>query len=82
MTQAPIGRNTHAQEYSPPSASIVVNGNSGAVLQASNPEWRCADPASLTKIMTLYLLFESLEAGQIRLDTPLKVSEHASKQAL
>jgi D-alanyl-D-alanine carboxypeptidase len=31
-------RNTHAQEYSPPSASIVVDGNSGAVLQASNPD--------------------------------------------
>ena len=37
--------------------------------------------SSLTKIMTLYLLFERLEAGRIRLDTPLKVSEHASEQA-
>jgi D-alanyl-D-alanine carboxypeptidase len=73
-------RNTHAQEYSPPSASIVVDGNSGAVLQASNPD-ALRHPASLTKIMTLYLLFERLEAGRIRLNTPLKVSEHASEQA-
>jgi D-alanyl-D-alanine carboxypeptidase len=73
-------RNTHAQEYLPPSASIVVDGNSGAVLQASNPD-ALRHPASLTKIMTLYLLFERLEAGGIRLDTPLKVSEHASEQA-
>jgi len=73
-------RNTHAQEYLPPSASIVVDGNSGAVLEASNPD-ALRHPASLTKIMTLYLLFERLERGRIHLDTPLKVSEHASKQA-
>jgi D-alanyl-D-alanine carboxypeptidase len=35
----------------------------------------------LTKIMTLYLLFERLDAGTIRLDTPLKVSVHATEQA-
>ena len=73
-------RNTHAQEYLPPSASIVVDGNSGAVLEASNPD-ALRHPASLTKIMTLYLLFERLERGGIHLDTPLKVSEYASKQA-
>ena len=73
-------RNTHAQEYLPPSASIVVDGNSGAVLQASNPD-ALRHPASLTKIMTLYLLFERLKTRGIRLDTPLKVSEHASEQA-
>src|SRR5439155_21057391 len=38
-------------------------------------------PASLTKIMTLYLLFERLENGKIRLDTPMAVSEEASSQA-
>jgi D-alanyl-D-alanine carboxypeptidase len=70
----------HAEEYSPPSASIVVDGNRGAVLQASNPD-ALRHPASLTKIMTLYVLFERLEAGKIKLDSPLKVSEHASEQA-
>ena len=74
------GRNAHAEAYSPPSASIVVDGYSGAVLQTSNPD-ALRHPASLTKIMTLYLLFERLDAGRIRLDTPLKVSEHASEQA-
>jgi D-alanyl-D-alanine carboxypeptidase len=74
------GRNAHAEAYSPPSASIVVDGYSGAVLQASKPD-ALRHPASLTKIMTLYLLFERLDAGRIRLDTPLKVSEHASEQA-
>jgi D-alanyl-D-alanine carboxypeptidase len=71
----------HAEEdYSPPFASIVVDGNSGEVLQSSNPD-ALRHPASLTKIMTLYLLFERLEAGRIKLDTPLKVSAHAAEQA-
>ncbi len=69
-----------AEKYSPPTASIVVDGNSGAVLQASNPD-ALRHPASLTKIMTLYLLFERLEAGKIKLDSLLKVSAHASEQA-
>jgi D-alanyl-D-alanine carboxypeptidase len=71
---------SHAENYSPPTASIVVEGNSGTTLQASNPD-APRHPASLTKIMTLYLLFERLEAGNLRLDSPLKVSEHASQQA-
>jgi D-alanyl-D-alanine carboxypeptidase len=50
------------------------------VLQASNAD-AMRHPASLTKIMTLYLLFEELDAGRIRLDTPLKISAHAAEQA-
>ncbi len=70
----------HAAEgYDPPFASIVVDGNSGAVLQASNPD-ALRHPASLTKVMTLYLLFERLDAGRLKLDTPLPVSDHASAQ--
>jgi D-alanyl-D-alanine carboxypeptidase len=69
-----------AGAYSPPTASIVVDGNTAAVLQASNPD-APRHPASLTKVMTLYLLFERLEAGKITLDTPLTVSAHAAEQA-
>src|SRR5579862_9216123 len=69
----------HAEEYAPPSASIVVDGNTGQVLESSNPD-APRHPASLTKIMTLYLLFERLDAGKIKLDTPLKVSDHAADQ--
>jgi D-alanyl-D-alanine carboxypeptidase len=76
---ARVHHSARAEDYSPPSASIVVDGNTGAVLQASNPD-APRHPASLTKIMTLYLLFERLDAGKIKLDTPLKVSEHASDQ--
>jgi D-alanyl-D-alanine carboxypeptidase len=66
--------------YSPAFASIIVDGNSGAVLTANNPD-ASRHPASLTKIMTLYLLFERLDAGKIKLDTEMDVSEHASEQA-
>jgi D-alanyl-D-alanine carboxypeptidase len=66
--------------YSPAFASIIVDGNSGAVLQSTNPD-ASRHPASLTKIMTLYLLFERLEAGKMKLDTEMDVSEHASEQA-
>jgi D-alanyl-D-alanine carboxypeptidase len=73
-------RHARGESYSPPTSSIVVDGNTGTVLQASNAD-SLRHPASLTKIMTLYLLFERLEAGKIKLDTPLKVSAHAAEQA-
>jgi D-alanyl-D-alanine carboxypeptidase len=74
-----VRHHARAEDYSPPTSSIVVDGNSGQVLQASNPD-ALRHPASLTKIMTLYLLFERLDAGKIKLDTPLKVSQHAADQ--
>jgi D-alanyl-D-alanine carboxypeptidase len=73
-------RHARLEDYSPPFASIVVDGNSGAVLQAASPD-ALRHPASLTKVMTLYLLFERLESGRLKLDGPLKVSEHAAEQA-
>jgi D-alanyl-D-alanine carboxypeptidase len=66
--------------YSPPYAAIVMDANSGAVLHESNAD-SLRHPASLTKIMTLYLLFERLEQGKITLDTPLSVSAHAASMA-
>ena len=68
------------ESYSPPFSSIIVDANSGATLTASNPD-ASRHPASLTKIMTLYLLFERLENGKMTLDTQMPVSEHASEQA-
>src|SRR6185295_13922530 len=61
-------------------ASIVIDANSGKELQASNAD-SLRHPASLTKIMTLYLLFEQLDAGKLKLDTQMKVSSHASDQS-
>ena len=73
-------RKASGSNYSPAYAAIVVDANSGTVLHASNPD-ALRHPASLTKIMTLYMLFERLEAGKLKLDTPLKVSAHAEDQA-
>ena len=61
-------------------ADIVVDANTGSVLHATNPD-ALRHPASLTKIMTLYLLFERLEAGKLKLDSSLEVSAHAAAQS-
>jgi D-alanyl-D-alanine carboxypeptidase len=74
------GQQEARQSYSPAFASIIVDGNSGATLSANNPDGS-RHPASLTKIMTLYLLFERLEAGKLQLDSEMEVSGRASKQA-
>jgi D-alanyl-D-alanine carboxypeptidase len=76
-----VRHHSEAQEsYSPQFSSIIVDGNSGATLTSNNPDGS-RHPASLTKIMTLYLLFERLDSGKIKLDTEMDVSEHASEQA-
>src|ERR1700760_291284 len=65
--------------YSPAFSQIIVDANSGATLTSSNPD-ASRHPASLTKIMTLYLLFERLRAGKIKLDAEMPVSKHPSEQ--
>jgi D-alanyl-D-alanine carboxypeptidase len=60
-------------------AAIVVDGATGKVIYARNPD-AIRYPASLTKMMTLYLLFEALDKGTISLDTPMIVSSHAAEQ--
>lgn len=73
-------RRKRVAAYNPPYATIVVDANSGKTLQATNAD-SIRHPASLTKVMTLYMLFERLEAGRLRLDSQMPVSEHASEQA-
>jgi D-alanyl-D-alanine carboxypeptidase len=50
-----------SSSYDPPYAAIVVDAKNGALLHQANPD-APRHPASLTKIMTLYLLFERLES--------------------
>lgn len=61
-------------------AAIIVDGATGKVLYARNAD-AIRYPASLTKMMTLYLLFEALEKGTISLDTPMFASSHAVAQS-
>jgi D-alanyl-D-alanine carboxypeptidase len=72
-------RAIHGADYKPPYAAIVVDDNSGQVLHELNAD-EPRHPASLTKIMTLYLLFEQLEAGKLKLDTLLPISAQAAIQ--
>ncbi len=65
--------------YNPPFSAMVVDVNSGRVLHAENPD-APRYPASVTKVMTLYLLFEQLDRGRIALNTPLRVSANAAAQ--
>lgn len=61
-------------------AAIVVDMNAGSILHAEaadTPRY----PASLTKIMTLYVLFGYLKAGKLSLDTELMVTQHSASQA-
>ncbi|MDL2402125.1 SPOR domain-containing protein [Rhizobium mayense] len=64
----------------PKYAGIVIDANTGNVLYSENAD-TLHYPASLTKMMTLYLTFEALEAGRITLDTPVVFSQHAAWQA-
>src|SRR5262249_50322312 len=66
--------------YSPPYSAIVVDANTGATLHESSPDSQ-RHPASLTKIMTLYLLFEHLDAGKFTLETRIEMSEHCASRA-
>ncbi|HSP24965.1 MAG TPA: D-alanyl-D-alanine carboxypeptidase [Saliniramus sp.] len=70
---------TPAQAYNPPYAAIVVDVKTGKTLHAENAD-AIRYPASITKVMTLYLVFERLEQGRLRLDTPLNVSRKAAAE--
>jgi len=63
----------------PEGALLLIDADSGAVLQAENAThpWY---PASLTKVMTAYLVFEALEDGRLKLDDKVPVSKYAALQ--
>ncbi len=66
--------------YTPAYAEMVYDANSGKVLTATNPD-APRHPASITKVMTLYMLFDQLERGRMKLDTELSISSHAASQS-
>ncbi len=62
-----------------PYAALVMDARSGEVLHSRNADTRL-HPASLTKMMTLYVVFEAVENGEIGLDTPVKISKFAASE--
>ncbi|HBD51730.1 MAG TPA: D-alanyl-D-alanine carboxypeptidase, partial [Alphaproteobacteria bacterium] len=73
MALASAGTPAYAAKY----AAIVIEEDSGRVLFARNAD-KLRYPASLTKIMTLYLLFEDIEAGRLTMKSRIPVSKLAA----
>jgi D-alanyl-D-alanine carboxypeptidase len=69
-----------AAETAPVFEWILLDAETGQVLSEQNADV-LTYPASLTKMMTLYLTFEALNQGRIRLDQPFHVSEEAASRA-
>ncbi len=65
----------HGAQY----ASIVMDMRDGRVLYEHHADRR-QQPASLTKMMTLYLTFEAVENGQLGLDQKVRISRNAARQ--
>jgi D-alanyl-D-alanine carboxypeptidase len=68
-----------AVSSSPAFSALVVDANSGRTLYSAD-ENGLRHPASITKVMTLYLLFEELDRGAMTLRTQIPISEHAAAQ--
>src|SRR5438874_952848 len=56
-------------------SAIVVDAKTGKILYSDNPDGQ-RYPASLTKMMTLYLLFEALDSGKTSLSSAIPISAH------
>ncbi len=76
---APSYSNAAINTVSGKYAALIMDSDSGEVLFARNAD-TIRHPASLTKMMTLYLLFESMKAGKTKLTDRLKVSARAASQ--
>jgi D-alanyl-D-alanine carboxypeptidase len=75
----PLTYREYAPSQDPRFAGIVLDADSGKVLYGQNED-ELRYPASLTKMMTLYVLFEELESGRVSAGTTLVVSPNAAAQ--
>nr|WP_238941276.1 D-alanyl-D-alanine carboxypeptidase family protein [Jannaschia sp. Os4] len=62
-----------------PYAAMVIDERSGEILHARNHDTRL-HPASLTKMMTLYIAFDAVRRGEIGLDTEVRISRNAAAE--
>lgn len=72
------GANTPAQAR-PAFSAITVDASTGKIIYSKNADSK-RYPASLTKVMTLYLMFQEIDAGRMSFSTPMKVSKLAAAQ--
>ena len=66
-----------AQAFAAKYAAVVIDANTGKTLYSSSAD-AARYPASLTKMMTLYLVFEALSAGKLKKSTKVKFSANAA----
>ncbi|MGY9033009.1 MAG: D-alanyl-D-alanine carboxypeptidase family protein [Rhodobacterales bacterium] len=69
------GSKSHAAPY----AAMVMDARTGEVLHSRNADTRL-HPASLTKMMTLYIAFQAVQRGEITLDTEVKITANAASE--
>lgn len=67
------------QALAAPYAAMVIDARTGEVLHSRNADTRL-HPASLTKMMTLYIAFEAVRNGEITLDTPVTITKAAAAE--
>lgn len=72
-------RGNGSSSYNPKYASIVLDAETGKVLSSRYPD-KIVHPASLTKMMTMYMVFREIEAGRMSLNDTIHVSGHAAAQ--
>lgn len=65
--------------HAAPFAAVVMDARTGEILYEKNARTRL-HPASLTKMMTLYIVFQEIESGRLSLDTMVTVSKYAAAQ--
>ena len=65
--------NENVQAINRPKSSLMIDGNTGDILWQDNID-EVRDPASMSKIMTLYLVFEAIKEGKLSLDTVIKAT--------
>jgi D-alanyl-D-alanine carboxypeptidase len=70
----------HAQIGSARYSDIVMRATDGDIISATNPD-EPRYPASLTKMMTLYMVFEALRDRRVTLDEPVPITPHAASMS-
>ncbi|MBF0819805.1 hypothetical protein IR145_13850 [Streptococcus danieliae] len=67
------------KEINRPKSSIIIDGNTGDIVWQDNPD-ELRDPASMSKVMTLYLVYEAMSQGKFTEDTVITAT--ANDQAI
>ncbi len=81
--QPPVGQSTPSSQnplQCDAQSAVLMDGLTGQVLYEQNPDLRIP-PASFVKVMTLYLVYDAIRAGQMKMEDLVTVSERAWKRA-